>query len=51
MFVNEKVLSSFFSLTKEANTVIWIFLALSDNLVVLNFIVGSLVEESIGIKL
>ena len=51
IYVNERALSSFISVTKEVNTVIWIFPVLSDNLAVLNVNVGSLVEDSIGIKL
>ena len=51
IFVNEKPISSVISLTEEANTVIWIFPVLFDNLAVLNVIVGFLVEDSIGIRL
>ena len=41
----------FYFLTKEVNTVIWIFPVLSDNLAIFNVNVGSLVEDSIVIKL
>ena len=51
IFVNEKPISSVISLTKEANTVIWIFPVLFDNLAVLNVIIGFLVEDSIDIRL
>ena len=51
IFVNEKALSSFTSLTKEANTVSWISPVLSHNLAILNVNIGFVVEDSIGIKL
>ena len=51
IFANEKALSSFILLTKEVNSVIWIFPALSDNFAVLNISARSLVKDPISIKL